>query len=145
MIYQSCHRHCLYNLENSQVFNPNINFYTIRLNATRRTFKSPSFRFFWLGTKMRLRTEDTLNVGLSSIEGTTDCIGRSAPRAGIPYFSDPSEKRRWALERMAGAFRVVARKGYTEGTAGHISVRDPVYPESFWINPYELSFLLRWS
>lgn len=38
---------------------------------------------------------------------------------------------------MAGAFRVIARKGYTEGTAGHISVRDPVEAETFWINPYD--------
>lgn len=36
---------------------------------------------------------------------------------------------------MAAAFRVFARKGYCEGTAGHISVRDPVDPETFWINP----------
>lgn len=36
---------------------------------------------------------------------------------------------------MAAAFRVFARKGYTEGAAGHISLRDPVDPETFWINP----------
>ena len=36
---------------------------------------------------------------------------------------------------MAAAFRVFARKGYTEGTAGHISIRDPVDPNTFWINP----------
>lgn len=28
-----------------------------------------------------------------------------------------------------------SRKGYTEGTAGHISIRDPVDPNTFWINP----------
>ncbi|KAF5502051.1 Meiotically up-regulated gene 14 protein [Colletotrichum aenigma] len=41
---------------------------------------------------------------------------------------------------MAGAFRVVARKGYLEGTAGHISVRDPVDPDTFWINPLARHF-----
>lgn len=54
---------------------------------------------------------------------------------GIPSFEDPYKKRQWQLEHMAGAFRVFARKGYTEGTAGHISVRDPVDPKTFWINP----------
>lgn len=54
---------------------------------------------------------------------------------GIPTFSDRYKKRQWQLEHMAGAFRVFARKGYTEGTAGHISVRDPVHPSTFWINP----------
>ncbi|KAI0111206.1 class II aldolase/adducin N-terminal [Nemania sp. FL0031] len=54
---------------------------------------------------------------------------------GIPKISDPYKKRQWQLEHMAGAFRVFARKGFTEGTSGHISVRDPVDPTTFWINP----------
>lgn len=54
---------------------------------------------------------------------------------GIPKIHDPYKKRQWQLEHMAGAFRVFARKGYTEGTSGHISVRDPVDPTTFWINP----------
>ncbi|KAM0540897.1 hypothetical protein ACHAPJ_013463 [Fusarium lateritium] len=58
------------------------------------------------------------------------------PFPGIPQFDDPYKKRQWQLEHMAAAFRVFARKGYTEGTAGHISVRDPVDPNTFWINPF---------
>lgn len=54
---------------------------------------------------------------------------------GIPQITDPYKKRQWQLEHMAGAFRVFARKGFTEGTSGHISVRDPVDPSTFWINP----------
>ncbi|KAF5003434.1 hypothetical protein FDECE_10031 [Fusarium decemcellulare] len=54
---------------------------------------------------------------------------------GIPNITDPYKKRQWQLEHMAGAFRVFARKGFTEGTSGHISVRDPVDPDTFWINP----------
>ncbi|KXH46077.1 L-fuculose-phosphate aldolase [Colletotrichum salicis] len=46
---------------------------------------------------------------------------------------------------MAGAFRVIARKGYLEGTAGHISIRDPVDPDTFWINPYFARSLATWS
>lgn len=57
---------------------------------------------------------------------------------GIPQIDDPYKKRQWQLEHMAGAFRVFARKGFTEGTSGHISVRDPVDPSTFWINPYVL-------
>jgi hypothetical protein len=55
--------------------------------------------------------------------------------AGVPKIDDPYKKRQWQLEHMAGAFRVFARKGFTEGTSGHISVRDPVDPKTFWINP----------
>lgn len=54
---------------------------------------------------------------------------------GIPNITDPYKKRQWQLEHMAGAFRVFARRGFTEGTSGHISVRDPVDPSTFWLNP----------
>ncbi|KAK6463708.1 class II aldolase/adducin N-terminal [Scheffersomyces coipomensis] len=53
----------------------------------------------------------------------------------LPKFTDKYAEREWILQHMAAAFRVFARKGYTEGTAGHISVRDPVDPQTFWINP----------
>jgi hypothetical protein len=92
--------------------------------------------------RSRPRVEDTFMDGLSSIDGTGATIGRSAPIKGIPGFEDPYEKRKWVLERMAGAFRVIARKGFLEGTAGHISVRDPVEPETFWINPLAVHFAL---
>ncbi|KAL1869655.1 hypothetical protein Daus18300_005510 [Diaporthe australafricana] len=59
---------------------------------------------------------------------------------GIPHISDPYRKRQWQLHHMAGAFRVFARKGFTEGTSGHISVRDPVDPNTFWINPMGVHF-----
>lgn len=58
----------------------------------------------------------------------------------IPQFADPYAKRQWMLEHMAGAFRVFARKDYTEGAAGHISIRDPVDPNTFWINPLGIHF-----
>lgn len=60
----------------------------------------------------------------------------------IPKFDDPYEHRAWVLEHMAGVFRVFGRRGYTEGSAGHISVRDPVDPTTFWINPLGIHFSL---
>jgi ribulose-5-phosphate 4-epimerase/fuculose-1-phosphate aldolase len=58
----------------------------------------------------------------------------------IPNFEDPYKKREWILEHMAGAFRVFGRKEFAEGTAGHISVRDPVDAKTFWINPLGVHF-----
>jgi hypothetical protein len=75
------------------------------------------------------KPESTPNAALAA--GATG----GYPVAGVPQFDDPYKKRQWQLEHMAGAFRVFARKGFTEGTAGHISVRDPVDPNTFWINP----------
>jgi ribulose-5-phosphate 4-epimerase/fuculose-1-phosphate aldolase len=68
------------------------------------------------------------------------CGGYQFP--GLPRIDDPYKKRQWQLEHMAGAFRVFARKGFTEGTAGHISVRDPVDPRTFWINPLGKHFAM---
>ena len=45
--------------------------------------------------------------------------------AGIPSFTAVEKQRQWMLGHLAGAFRVFARKGYAEGLAGHISLRDP--------------------
>jgi hypothetical protein len=52
----------------------------------------------------------------------------------IPTFSDPYQERKWAKEHMAGAFRVMAKFGYTDGSGGHISLRDPIRKDCFWIS-----------
>lgn len=61
---------------------------------------------------------------------------------GLPVFSDPKEKQKWVLEHLAGAFRIFARHGYTEGLAGHITVRDTINPRAFWINPLGVHFAM---
>ncbi|QLG72297.1 hypothetical protein HG535_0C06520 [Zygotorulaspora mrakii] len=57
-----------------------------------------------------------------------------------PVFDDKKIERRHIKEHMAGAFRVFGRRGYNEGPAGHMSVRDPVNRETFWINPLGIHF-----
>ncbi|KFZ22946.1 hypothetical protein V502_02582 [Pseudogymnoascus sp. VKM F-4520 (FW-2644)] len=91
---------------------------------------------------LKIRSHETFMDGLSSIDGSTNSIGRGALVEFIPKFDDPYKHRQWVIERMAGAFRVIARKGYLEGTAGHISVRDPVDPDTFWINSLAQHFAL---
>lgn len=58
----------------------------------------------------------------------------------IPTFDSMNSKRKWLLEHLAGAFRVFGREGYAEGIAGHISVRDPEFPDRFWMNPLAVHF-----
>lgn len=36
---------------------------------------------------------------------------------------------------MAAVFRNWSRMGYAEGQSGHISVRDPEFPQIMWMNP----------
>lgn len=59
-------------------------------------------------------------------------ISQGACLPGIPKHPSFAAQRTWMLEKMALAFRVFARLGYTDGMAGHISVRDPENPHTFW-------------
>lgn len=59
---------------------------------------------------------------------------------GIPVFTEMHEKRKWMKEHMAAAFRFFGRQGYGEGISGHISMRDPVLKDHFWMNPYAKHF-----
>jgi ribulose-5-phosphate 4-epimerase/fuculose-1-phosphate aldolase len=50
------------------------------------------------------------------------------------------EERLHRKQRLAGALRIFGRFGFGEGVAGHITVRDPEFPDHFWVNPLGLSF-----
>ena len=67
-------------------------------------------------------------------------ISQGVSLPGIPSFTSYEKHRHWILEHMAGAFRVMSRKGFTEGMSGHISVRDPEFPHRFWTNPLARHF-----
>jgi hypothetical protein len=69
-------------------------------------------------------------------------IASTTPLHHIPTFTDKYAERQWAKQHMAAAFRTFARLGWADGASGHISLRDPVNPENFWINPYAVHFAL---
>ncbi len=57
-----------------------------------------------------------------------------------PAFDDLEAERRHRKERLAAAFRLFGRFGFDEGVAGHITARDPEFPDRFWVNPFGMSF-----
>lgn len=59
-----------------------------------------------------------------------------------PTFSDPLEHRAFLKFRLAQAYRIFAKYGYDEGVAGHITVRDPIRPDCYWVNPWVVHFKL---
>ncbi|KAA8641331.1 uncharacterized protein ATNIH1004_001999 [Aspergillus tanneri] len=61
---------------------------------------------------------------------------------GIPSFDDPYAKRQWVREHMAGRFDFSENRDTVRGVSGHISVRDPVLPGHFWMNPFAKHFSL---
>lgn len=48
-----------------------------------------------------------------------------------PKFNSLEEERLYRKQHLAAAFRVFADRGFDEGVAGHISVRDPVLTDHF--------------
>src|SRR6202453_3064033 len=58
----------------------------------------------------------------------------------IPTFQTPGEERLHRKQRLASAFRLFAKFGFSEGVAGHITVRDPEWTDHFWVNPFGMHF-----
>ncbi|EXF74229.1 class II aldolase/adducin domain-containing protein [Colletotrichum fioriniae PJ7] len=71
-----------------------------------------------------------------------NAIVQGSTMEAMPTFPNIAEKRAFMLDHMAHAFHVFARRGYSEGMAGHISLRDPEFPDRFWLNPLGVHFAL---
>lgn len=50
------------------------------------------------------------------------------------------KKRVWVKEHLAVAFRFWGKRGFGEGISGHITVRDPILRDHFWMNPFGVHF-----
>lgn len=57
-----------------------------------------------------------------------------------PTFDNKYEERTYLKGRLAAAFRIMGARGFDEGVAGHLTIRDPVEPDTMWINPFGISF-----
>src|ERR1700679_721146 len=58
----------------------------------------------------------------------------------IPTFATVGQERVHRKQRLASAFRLFAKFGFSEGVAGHITVRDPERLDHFWVNPFGMHF-----
>jgi ribulose-5-phosphate 4-epimerase/fuculose-1-phosphate aldolase len=57
-----------------------------------------------------------------------------------PVFETVAEERMHRKSRLASAFRLFAKFGFSEGVAGHITARDPEWTDHFWVNPFGMHF-----
>jgi ribulose-5-phosphate 4-epimerase/fuculose-1-phosphate aldolase len=83
-------------------------------------------------TDANMRTID--GVPLTPKDVSTLYLDEYAPLA------DVSAERLRRKQKLAGSLRLFGRFGFGEGVAGHITVRDPEFPDLFWVNPLGLSF-----
>jgi len=58
----------------------------------------------------------------------------------VPTFASAEEERQHRKQRLAAGFRLFAKFGFEEGVAGHITARDPIEPDTFWVNPFVVPF-----
>ncbi|QES49727.1 class II aldolase/adducin family protein [Streptomyces venezuelae] len=57
-----------------------------------------------------------------------------------PEPGTPGQERAHRKERLAEALRLLARLGWEDGVAGHITARDPEFPDCYWVNPFGTAF-----
>ena len=75
--------------------------------------------------------------GKIRLKGYPDCYyAKEGDEAGL------LAKREWVKEHLAIAFRFWGKLGYGEGISGHITVRDPILRDHYWMNPFGVHFSL---
>ena len=57
-----------------------------------------------------------------------------------PVFETVEQERLHRKQRLAASFRLFSKFGFDEGVAGHITARDPEFPDTFWVNPFGVHF-----
>lgn len=60
----------------------------------------------------------------------------------FPSFDSVEDERTHIKQRLAAAFRLFGKFGFSEGVAGHITARDPELADHFWVNPFAVDFSL---
>jgi ribulose-5-phosphate 4-epimerase/fuculose-1-phosphate aldolase len=85
----------------------------------------------------------TTEIGTESAVRMIDGVELTPKQVGLdgpPVFATVEEERLHRKQKLAGGLRIFGRVGFGEGVAGHITVRDPEYPDHFWVNPFGMSF-----
>jgi ribulose-5-phosphate 4-epimerase/fuculose-1-phosphate aldolase len=88
---------------------------------------------------MALIEQSEPTVTVPSIDGVP-LTPKAVDIPTIPTFDNVEDERLHRKQRLAGALRIFGRFGFGEGVAGHITVRDPEFPDHFWVNPFGHSF-----
>lgn len=89
-----------------------------------------------IAVELETETRDNATVGA---KGRTTS-GKKLKIREYPSFSTLEEERLYRKQHLAAACRIFAARGFDEGVAGHISVRDPILTDHFWLNAFSQHF-----
>lgn len=73
--------------------------------------------------------EDVGNQAVAAMGRTT--TGKALKIRKYPTFESLEQERLYRKQHLAAAYRIFAARGFDEGVAGHISVRDPILTDHF--------------
>lgn len=79
------------------------------------------------------------NQAVGALGKTTS--GKKLNIRTYPKFDSLEEERLYRKQHLAAAFRIFADRGFDEGVAGHISVRDPILTDHFCADPGIYDFI----
>ncbi|KAI5362271.1 Putative class II aldolase/adducin [Septoria linicola] len=85
-----------------------------------------------------ITAESTENANVGALGKSKS--GKALKVRSYPNFETLEEERLYRKQHLAAAYRVFAERGFDEGVAGHISVRDPILTDHFWLNPLSMHF-----
>ncbi|OCK84342.1 class II aldolase/adducin domain-containing protein [Lepidopterella palustris CBS 459.81] len=86
------------------------------------------------------KPEASDNAAVGALGTTTS--GKKLKIRQYPKFNRLEDERLYRKQHLAAAYRIFAERGFDEGVAGHISVRDPIWTDHFWLNPLSRHFCL---
>ena len=87
-----------------------------------------------------LVTEAVTETPLDALSSSGAAVGKSLYLPLPPTFDSVEEERLHRKAKLAAAFRMFSKAGLDEGVAGHVTVRDPEFPDSYWVNPFGMHF-----
>ena len=89
-----------------------------------------------------LETDHAVDTGGQG-ESLVAAAGGKALKMPFPEaFATVEEERMHRKVQLAATFRMFSKAGLDEGVAGHVTARDPEFPESYWVNPFGMHFSL---
>jgi ribulose-5-phosphate 4-epimerase/fuculose-1-phosphate aldolase len=81
-----------------------------------------------------------MNVQAKETKAPADPAALMGKLPTPPKFDNPADERLHRKQRLAAGFRLFSKFGFDEGVAGHITARDPEFPDTFWVNPFGVHF-----
>ncbi len=83
-----------------------------------------------------------MNVQVKETNKAADPAAMMGKLPMPPKFANVADERLHRKQRLAAGFRLFSKFGFDEGVAGHITARDPEFPDTFWVNPFGVHFSL---